>query len=272
MNFQHTHKTIIALFGLVLLLASCEDIIEVDLDSTPPKMVIEGTITDQESQVGIKLSTTSDYFKPGDNPAVSDAHVTITDEHGHTTACVETAPGFFLSDPFQVIENTSYTLEVQTGEEYYEAVCTMPQKVDIDSISYESAPIYMEFEEHAVQVSCYFQDPEGRDNYYRLKAYVKGDEVSGEKSKVVFNDDFVDGNLITLPWDLEGFLPLDTVIMELQTLDRATYDYYRTLFPILEGGMGASNPANPESNLSNDALGYFGALTISRDTIVIQGD
>lgn len=270
MNFQRTHKTIFAIFGLVLLLASCEDIIEVDLDSIPPKMVIEGTINDQESQVEIKLSTTSDYFKPGENPAVSDAYVTITDEHGNITACEETAPGFFLSNPFQVIENTTYTLEVQTGEEYYEAVCTMPERVDIDSMSYEPAPLYMEFEENAVQVSCYFHDPEGIDNYYRMKVFVKGDENSSDHSKVVFNDDFVDGNMITIPWDSEGFFPLDTVVVELQTLDLATYDYYRTLFSILGGGMGSSNPANPESNLSNDALGYFGAFTISRDTIIIQ--
>jgi len=73
-----------------------------------------------------------------------------------------------------------------------------------------------------------------------------------------------------VPWDLEGFFPLDTVVVELQTLDLSTYDYYRTLFSILDGGLGNPNPANPESNLSNDALGYFGAFTISRDTIVIQ--
>jgi hypothetical protein len=38
----------------------------------------------------------------------------------------------------------------------------------------------------------------------------------------------------------------------------------------LAGGLfGSSNPSNPETNLSNDALGYFGAYTVSRDTIVI---
>ena len=270
MNFQRIYKPILGLFGLGLLLASCEDIIEVDLDSIPPKMVIEGSINDLESQVRIKLSTTTDYFKPGETPPVSDASVTITDEQGTTTTFEETAPGFFLSNPFQVMENTTYTLEVMAGDEYYEAECTMPERVDIDSMSFEPAPIYMDFAENAFQVSCHFEDPEEIDNYYRVKAYVKGDELSGDRSKVVFNDDFVEGNVISIPWDLEGFMALDTVVMELQTLDRASYDYYRTLFPILNGGMGSPNPTDPETNLSNDALGYFGASTISRDTIVIQ--
>lgn len=270
MNFQINHKTVIAFFGLVFLLASCEDIIEVDLDSIPPKMVIEGSLNDLDPRVQIKLSTTSDYFKPGKNPTISEAMVSITDEHGTTTNFEETDPGIYTSSSVLVSANTSYTLEVLAGEEFYEAACTMPEKVEIDSISYEAAPLYMEFEENAFQVSCYLQDPGNIDNYYRIKVYAKGDQTSGDRSKIVFNDDFVDGNLITIPWDPEGFLPLDTVVVELQTLDLASYDYYRTLFPILEGGLGTPNPANPESNLSNDALGYFGAYTVSRDTIVIQ--
>lgn len=270
MNPLNTIKTTLAIFGLSLLLASCEDIIEVELDSIPPRMVIEGIINDQDPMVQINLSTTSDYFKPGENPPVSEAIVSITDENGITTVFKETAPGIFLTTSFLGSANTTYTLEVLKGEEYYEAVCTMPERVDIDSLSSEAAPAYMDFEENAFQISCYLQDPDGIDNYYRMKAYVIGDESSGDDSKVVFNDDFVDGNLITMTWDLEGFFPQDTVVVELQTLDLATYDYYRTLFSILEGGLGNPNPANPETNLSNNALGYFGACTISMDTIVIQ--
>jgi len=270
MNFQLSYKTLSAALGLVLLLASCEDIIEVDLDSIPPKTVIEGTLNDLDPRVQIKLSTTSDYFKPGKNPTISEAMVSISDEHGTITSFEETDPGIYTSSSVQVVANTTYMLEVLAGEEYYEAVCTMPEKVEIDSISYEAAPLYMEFEEDAFQVTCYLQDPGNIDNYYRMKVYAKGDQDSGDRSKIVFNDDFVDGNLISVPWDPEGFLALDTVVVELQTLDLVSYDYYRTLFPILEGGLGSPNPANPESNLSNDALGYFGAFTVSRDTIVIQ--
>ena len=76
----------------------------------------------------------------------------------------------------------------------------------------------------------------------------------------------VDRQALLRDWGLDA----ETLADPEQTLDLATYDYYRTLFSILEGGLGTPNPANPETNLSNGALGYFGACTISRDTIVIQ--
>ena len=79
----------------------------------------------------------------------------------------------------------------------------------------------------------------------------------------------MNGNMIFMSWEDEPFFPQDTVVVELQTLDKSTYDYYLTLNSLAGGLFGASNPANPKTNLSNDALGYFGAYTVSRDTIVI---
>lgn len=262
-------KTIITITALTLLLISCEDVIDVELDSIKPRIVIEGVINDIDQQCQIKLSKTSDYFKPGENPTVTGATVTVTDENGIATEFEETAPGTYTSNCIRGIENSSYTLQVWAEEENYMADCTLPQKVKLDSLSFDIPPLLFDFEEDGYLVTCYFPDPGEVRNYYRMKAYKKGDKVSEDQSKFVFNDDFMNGNLMIMPWELNAFLPLDTVVVELQTLDQATYDYYRTLFPILGGAFGASNPANPESNISNDALGYFGAYTISRDTIVI---
>ena len=86
----------------------------------------------------------------------------------------------------------------------------------------------------------------------------------------VFNDDFVDGNEIMMRWDADQFFPKDTVVVELLTLDESTYEYYLMLSSLSESDfIGNANPANPKTNITGDALGYFGAFTVSRDTIVI---
>lgn len=262
-------KTILSLFSFIFLLVSCEDVIEIDLDSIEPKLVIEGCINDLDDHCTIKLSKTGDYFEPGIYPAVSGAMLSITDEYGLETEFEESEPGLYTSESLEVFENRSYTLVVQSEGEDYLAEGTIPQKVLIDSLAFDIPPMIYEFDE-GYMVTCYLRDPVEFRNYYRLKAYKKGEPISSEESKYIFNDDFMNGNMISIPWEHEAFFPMDTVVVELHTLDKSTYDYYLTLNSLAGGLFGASNPANPKTNISNDALGYFGAYTVSRDTIVIE--
>ena len=51
-------------------------------------------------------------------------------------------------------------------------------------------------------------------------------------------------------------------------LDRSTFDYYRTLVDVIDGGGVA--PSNPISNMEGGALGYFGAFSITEDSIVVR--
>ncbi len=61
--------------------------------------------------------------------------------------------------------------------------------------------------------------------------------------------------------------------MELRSIDKVVYDYYSTLANIVgrgaPGGQAAA-PENPVSNVSNKAMGYFAAYSISRKGIVIN--
>ena len=54
------------------------------------------------------------------------------------------------------------------------------------------------------------------------------------------------------------------------SIDKSTYDYYRTLADLLyTNPFFGSTPANPNTNLSNGALGYFGSYSSSFKTLVV---
>ena len=53
-------------------------------------------------------------------------------------------------------------------------------------------------------------------------------------------------------------------------MDKVTYKYLETLILISGGGQGSAAPANPTTNLSNDALGYFGAFSKSAFTATVK--
>jgi hypothetical protein len=59
--------------------------------------------------------------------------------------------------------------------------------------------------------------------------------------------------------------------VELISIDKAVFEYYDTLNELIEGGSHpTATPQNPATNISNDALGFFGAFAIASETIIIQ--
>jgi hypothetical protein len=263
-------KTILSFFSLIILLTSCEDVIEIDLDYMKPKLVIEGVINDNDKQCIIKLSKTADYFNQETNPAVSDAVITLTDNAGTIVNFNEIKAGIYMEESVQAKPNINYTLNILSEGDEYMANAIIPQRVNIDSLTckYNSESIFYEV---GYVVSCHFSDPGENRNFYRLKTYKISDRTKARNSKDIYNDDLFNGNKVELPWSYDVYQQFDTVVVELYTLDVQTYDYFNTLFPISGGAemMSLTTPANPNTNISNGALGYFGAYTISRDTIII---
>lgn len=261
-------KAILFTTCLTLLFVSCEDVIEIDLDTMESRLVVEGCITDTSEFCTVKLSQTGDYFGPGTYPPVTDARVTITHRDG-VTELDELSPGIYRTDQIHAMPGDSYELDILAGEESCYGEVTMPSLVEIDTLFYTIPPSILEMGD-GYMVFCQVLDPAGERNSYRMKAYRTSDPQKAADSKVLFNDDFTDGNPMAMGWELEAFLPGDTVVIELQTLDPGTYDFYRTMFSVTGSGLFASaNPANPISNLSGGTLGYFGTYTASCDTLVI---
>ena len=267
-NMNSKVKSIILFSMSLLILSSCEDVIDINLKNTEPKLVIESTITDQAGPYIVKLTKTEDYFDPGIYPIVSGADVIISDDLGNIDTLQETENGIYQTGIIQGLTGTTYSLSVWTEGKQYSAISTMPEKVNIDSLSSEFIEATPRFDDGYI-IKCNFTDPPGINNYYRFKLYQKGELVNND---IYLRDDLVfDGNIVKIPIMTEVFQINDTVTVELLSLNKTTYDYFKTLADITEDGMGRGTaPANPVTNLSNGAMGYFGAFTISSMTIIIQ--
>ena len=262
-------KPLLIFFSLFIL-SACESIIEIDLDYMKPKLVIEGVISDSDDQCIIKLSKTSDYFTRKTNPTVSGAVILLTDNSGTVAKLNETEPGSYLAESIHAKSLMGYTLSILSEGYTYMAKVTIPQKVNIDSLTCRYNPKSVIYEVGYV-VSCHFSDPEEIRNFYRLKTYNINDKTRAKISKELYDDDVYDGNNVELKWSNNVYQLNDTVVVELYSLDENTYEYYKTLFPISGSSemMSFTTPANPNTNISNGALGYFGAYAVSRDTIII---
>ncbi len=269
---MNKRKTIFIAILSLFAITACEDVIEIDLDNIEPKLVIEAVITDQTIQQTVKLTKTGDYFEPGIYPAVSYANVIISDNEENTETLSEVSPGIYQTTNLQGTTGIVYKLCVNVEDIEYTAISEMPIKVIIDTLSTEYFEATHHFDE-GYMVKCHFTDPAEISNYYRFKIYENSVLLNSSTDFIISDDKIFDGNVVQMPLSIKSFQINDTITVELLSLNKDTYDYYNTLIGGSSGPHGiisGSTPANPVSNLSNGAMGYFGVYTISSITIIIQ--
>jgi len=258
----------------LIALVSCEEVIDLDLGNAEPRIVIEGTITSDAGPYYVRINRSVDYGELNEFPALSGATVNITDQNGNTELLEEVGEGLYAVQEFQGEPGIRYELDVAYKGNSYQAASTMPATVvPIQSLEtvFEEETLFID---EGYYVTAYFVDPEDEVNYYRLKMFVNGEPYYFDQDGLpvkddnfwLINDKFFNGKVMDFEFP-QTLKAGDKVDVELHQVDKATYDYYRTLVDLM--GFGGVAPANPLSNWNNGALGYFGALSISYASTVI---
>jgi hypothetical protein len=271
-------KNIFLLFTIVIAFSSCEDVIELELENVPPQLVVEANISDQAGPYTVTLTETGDFYNPNDFPPRTGAIVIISDDLGNRETLTEVSPGTYQTASIQGTKGVNYTLEITSEGKTIMASSRIPNQINsIDSIatSFEEESI---FQEEGYYVTAYIQDVPNVRNYYRYKIFVNGNVF-------VFNqdnedeDEFEDDNLYLetdkfddgqyLDDDFPQILKIgDSVTVELYQINKATFDYYRTLEDAI--GTAGVAPSNPISNFGREALGNFNAYAFESLTIQVQ--
>ena len=272
MKSKHPFLLFLSISAL-LLLASCQKVINVDLNSAAPAIVIEGGITDQPGPYTVTLTSTVSFSSSNTFPPVSGAAVTIADNAGHSDILTETSPGIYSTSSLQGVPGRVYTLTVIASNKTYQSVSTLSPPVSIDSLSVIKSGSFGGGPGgpggKSINVSAKFTDPAGTPNYYRFTETINHILTN---SIFITSDNLRDATVIdyTLRTNSDFKLhSLDTVDVELRTIDLGVYEYFRTFNRTGGGAFGSSSPANPLSNISGGALGYFSAYSVRPKRIII---
>ncbi|MFC2136916.1 DUF4249 domain-containing protein [Bacteroidota bacterium] len=272
----------IAILSIISIL-SCEEVIEIDLNSTDPKIVVEANITDDPGPYLVKLSWTEDYFEPSEFIRINNAFIVIADDKGIIDTLSEDEPGIYYTSKIQGVPGNTYTLRITINGDEIIASSTMPDKIELDAINYEYILAPTPHDEDGYRLKCEFQDPEDEENFYRFKVYQNDTLYYDNKYDIyLWDDKFFDGNYVDLAVKRRGTFPLkinDSMRIELLIYNEVTFMYYTTLLNSITEYtemeimrsmvMGSFAPANPETNLSYEVVGYFAAYCVSEQRAVI---
>ena len=95
-----------------------------------------------------------------------------------------------------------------------------------------------------------------------------------QPSNFLYDGKYTEGEVIDFNRFHHRFELNDTVRVEMYTIDETVYNYFATLNSILKTGgldgiVSTGTPDNPNTNITNGAMGYFAAYSVQADSIII---
>ncbi len=277
--------------------SACEKAVTFHFNETDSKLVVEATIENNQPTLVI-LSKTVGYFSKIDptilqNSFVHNAEVYVSNgtlTHKLKEYTINFGNGYSgyyysidssnLASAFVGQLNHTYSLRILAEGKEYTAVTTIPQITKrIDSLWWKPAPPGNDSDEVEVMVKA--TDPPGYGDFIRYFTK-RNSEPFYAGLNSVFDDQVIDGTTYNVQvergWDRNTnsgdrtsfFIKGDTVIFKLSNIDKATFDFWRTMeYSYSNIGNPFSSPAKVLSNISSNALGYFGGYASQFRTIII---
>ncbi len=261
-------RIVIGLMLGIAVMAACKKVISLDLRNAPAQIVIEGEITNAATLPRVRISRSVNFSASNSYPPVSGATVRLTDStNGLSALMQETSPGLYTTRVFNGVARHTYHLDVTVDGESYSASSTMPVSVPLDSVTFASNTDFSNTQNINAVVD--FRDPAGLGNYYQFTESVGGRVIP---NIFVFEDRLSDGRYIEQPlFNDSAYLQKgDTLLLTMNCVDKNTYEYFLTLAGVTgNNNFQTVTPANPNTNISNGALGYFSAHTTTRVKIEV---
>ena len=287
MKIHFNIRTLIVLLAISTMLWNCTERIEINLDSTYTRLVVEGNVTSDTMTHWIRLSETSDYFHNQVAPAVTGARVSVDDGVSvHLLTESDTLPGWYFTSPgYHGIPGRTYTLRIgnvdidKDGEpEDYSAASTMNPVNSLDSIKIEWFDTF--FTGYQVRI-CAWDSPQ--PDWYAFKVRKNGILLTDTLSeRSVQSDDFFNGNytygipsqFLSTDKPDEVVEVGDTITFEINGITEEYYNYVieaqSQVFP--QTPLFSGPPANIRTNIDNGAIGFFEAYSVNYSSTIATED
>lgn len=262
------------------LLYSCQEVIEIDLNSSNPVVVIDGEISvGQPAQVN--LTYTSDYFTTEEQAHIQDAELTLISSNGETEVLMHMGDGSYMGSSVLGEANTTYELQIDmegisiSGTSTIMADFALIGINQIESVvNRPGLPGSDPADSIAYNLELTFTDSETQENIYMMQILQNG-EV-GEFG-YLFVDDQLYGSNGTVVYNpmMYQFAKGDTAHIRISSLDEEAYEFYNQLSDVagssgMRAMMSSGTPYNPISNMGDEVMGYFAAWAVVDTTIIVQ--
>ena len=170
-------KLILSISLAAILLSSCEDVIEVDINESPGDLIVDAWLNDLDTTQYIKLTLAQGYFDNSAPLAVQDATVSILRDDNVMIEFLYQGEGLYAWTPNVTnrIGNAGdeFTLNISVNGTVYQGESRMNRVPNIDSIGFELR-VNEIFGPDGQYANFYSRDMPGLGDTYWIKTYRDG--------------------------------------------------------------------------------------------------
>lgn len=285
-------KRFIYALASVVLLSSCEKVIDVELKKEEPMIVFDAFINNDNVPQMISLQYSQPYFDENPTTPILGASVEVISSEADTFKFVDiNSNGIYVwnQTPGKTLckVGKTYRLKVNYGGTFYEAVSTVGVVPTIDSLTF--APAFdIQGNPDGFEAQFFATDPANQFDFCRIKTY-KNSKLFNNSSDLnlsVNGGQFypgADGKLFIPPVRTsinrfgESYQVNDTVKVELLSISRDTWYYFSEIREQINNqGLFATPTANIRTNIINTngsgtkAQGWFCASALSRKVAIVK--
>lgn len=264
------------LFSLlfVLLFLSCDKVVELDLESGDPKIVIDAEIIwvkgTSGNQQSIKITRMAPYYSPT-TPKVSGAQVRVENSKGDVFTFNESEPGIYVCTNFVPAIDMEYKLFVNVDGQTLTATEKLIAVPPVEKVDQEFMPDITG--EDLIVVSFYYKDPANQANYY-LTDYKS--KLAAFPEYTSTSDEFVNGNEIVEKFSDADLKPGIVLDITHRGVSKNFYNYMNLILEVTNSNPFAATPGNIRGNIvnttnaNNFALGYFRVCEANKINYVVK--
>jgi len=268
--------------AISIILASCEEVIDIDLNSSDPAFVVEAIIY-KDSVSLVRLTRTTSYFSLEEPEFIEDASIIISDGTS-SEELTYTGNGYYTGSTIIGAEERTYKIEIINDGNVYEGISYLPLETDIISVRYsrdESQSIFNPYGETMFTITSEFIDNPDKDDFYMVR-YILDGEVLKNSYYVLTEDNAINGSVNnfninnadndTIKFSEWMFYEGGEAEVQIFSIDESVYNYFLQLNDVLywKRRVMPPTPYNPVSNINNGALGYFAAWAYDSEIIILE--
>ena len=253
-------------------ITSCEEVIELDLNTVAEQTVIEANLNATDKTCTVIISKSDDFYADNDFEKISGASITISTSSGNTYTLNDQGEGQYFGADILTESGETVTIDISLPDnESYTASAIVPVFVSLDTLLIEENSGGFggggnSDENYALTTE--WQDTEGEENFYRVKVF-RNNEYQSDLY-VLTNDALGDGTKLTRPVIGERYALGDELRVQLLSVNKSYHDYFSDIANGEGRGLNTPVPFNPQCNIDQNVLGYFGVWQLSEKVVIVE--